>query len=246
MYISTVGTVASASYYWSREWHQPVAGDFHLEAGGQSLLSPLVLFFVFCCSAEAPFLSLQVAPCRRCSCADVESCDTAPRFDAGETRTGIGGWWLVLDTEGRTDPWRSPWCSLSMGVRVGPEQDSSSTSHFFLMITTMGVALDIVGNAGEGEGVEAWRRLVLEFESRAKSGVAGLMQKLLAFEFTSDTAFFELFDKECLGLNQVTGIDIQDEVKCGLVTLRMPDSMLRHHLIMHANAHADWRSNWQG
>ena len=37
---------------------------------------------------------------------------------------------------------------------------------------------------------------------------------MLKLENTNDTTFFELFDKECLELNQVTGIDIQDEVKC--------------------------------
>ena len=72
-----------------------------------------------------------------------------------------------------------------------------------------------------------------------KSGAVGLMQQLLAFagcEFTCDTAFFELFDKECPRLRQVTGIDIRDEVKYRLVTLRMQNNVLRHHLIMHASS----------
>ena len=80
--------------------------------------------------------------------------------------------------------------------------------------------------------VNAWR---LGDGPRAKSSAAGLMQKLLAFEFTSDTALFELFDKECPRLMQVTGIDIQDEVKCGLVTLHMQDDALRHHIVMYAS-----------
>ena len=61
------------------------------------------------------------------------------------------------------------------------------------MVTIERNPLDIVGNAGEGDGLEAWRRLVLELDPRAKSKAAGLMQKLL--EFTSDTASFELFDR---------------------------------------------------
>ena len=123
---------------------------------------------------------------------------------------------------------------VNEGLNVGPEQDSSSTLHFQLMTTTTGKAWDIVGNAGESEGLETWRRL-LEFDPRAKLRGAGLTQKLLAFEFTSDSASFELCDKECLGLKQVTGIDSQDEVKCGLVTLHMQDEMLRHHFIMHGS-----------
>ena len=55
------------------------------------------------------------------------------------------------------------------------------------------------------EKVKAWRRLVLEFDPRATSRVA--------LKITSDTASFELFDRECLKLKQVTSIDIQDEVK---------------------------------
>ena len=45
------------------------------------------------------------------------------------------------------------------------------------------------------------------------------MQELLTFEFTCDTASFELFDKECLRLR---------------VTLHMQDEMPNHHLMMHA------------
>ena len=79
---------------------------------------------------------------------------------------------------------------------MDPEQDSSSTLHFPLMMPTTGKVLDVVGNAGESEGLETWKRLVLEFYPRAKLRAAGLMQKLLAFEFTSDSASFELCDKE--------------------------------------------------
>ena len=63
------------------------------------------------------------------------------------------------------------------------------------------------------EKMNAWRRLVLEVDPRVTSRAAGLTQMLLAFKITSDTASFELFDRECLKLKQVTSIDIQDEVK---------------------------------
>ena len=69
---------------------------------------------------------------------------------------------------------------MNVGLTVSPQHDCSSTLRFLHMMTTTGKALD--GKAGEGEGI-----------SRA----AGLMQELLAFEFTSDAAFFELFDNKC-------------------------------------------------
>ena len=51
----------------------------------------------------------------------------------------------------------------------------------------------------------------------------------MLLEFTSDAASFELFDRECLRLKQVSGIDIQDEVKCVLATLQMQDDMKLDH-----------------
>ena len=58
---------------------------------------------------------------------------------------------------------------MNVGLTVGPQQDSSWTWHFLLMMTTKGKALDTVGHAGEGEG--------LECDPRATSRAAGLMQK---------------------------------------------------------------------
>ena len=80
-------------------------------------------------------------------------------------------------------------------LNVGPEQDGSSTSHFLLVTTATGKVLEVVGNAGEGEGLDAWRRLVQECDPRATSRASGLMEKLLFFEFTSATSPFELLDK---------------------------------------------------
>ena len=79
------------------------------------------------------------------------------------------------------------------------------------------------------------RRLVLEFDPHTKTRAASFRQQLVAFALTSGTGSFEIFDKECHRLKQVTGIEIQDEVKCALVTLHMQHEMLRQHLIMHAS-----------
>ena len=60
------------------------------------------------------------------------------------------------------------------------------------------------------EKVKAWRPghgLSCSFEPREKSRAVGLTLKLLAFKFISDDSSFDLFDKECLRLNQVKGID---------------------------------------
>ena len=65
--------------------------------------------------------------------------------------------------------------------------------------------------------------------------MSALSLKKRVWLFCRTSFSYKLFDKECLGLTQATGIDIQDEAKCGLATLRMQDAMLRQHLIMHAS-----------
>ena len=66
---------------------------------------------------------------------------------------------------------------------------------------------DLQQNTTMLAGGDAWRpgkRVVLEVDPRAKSRAAGLMRHQRQ----------SVFRKECLRLNKVTGIDIQDEVKC--------------------------------
>ena len=53
------------------------------------------------------YLAKQVEECRRSPCASVLRSDA----QASGTRTGVGGWWPVVDEKGVPDPARSPWFS---------------------------------------------------------------------------------------------------------------------------------------
>ena len=77
-----------------------------------------------------------------------------------------------------------------------------------------------------GEGLDGWSRSALELDPRACCEADSSMKELQAVDCPSDTEPHELWDKECLRLDQVTSID----VKCGLVTLSMQDDTLRRRL----------------
>ena len=47
---------------------------------------------------------------------------------------------------------------------IGLEKDINSTMHFLLMPSHTGTTLGIVGNVGEGQGLEGWTRSVMEVE----------------------------------------------------------------------------------
>ena len=59
----------------------------------------------------------------------------------------------------------------------------SKALHLMLTMIVEGSALYIVLNAGHGEGYEAWRRLVLEFDPRSRVRAAGSMMDILAHQF---------------------------------------------------------------
>ena len=63
------------------------------------------------------YLDCQVAKCRHNPRAvEMRSWSTAPRVDTqtSESRTGVRGRHPVLDSQGRPDPWLSPWYSLEL------------------------------------------------------------------------------------------------------------------------------------
>ena len=63
------------------------------------------------------YLADQVEESRHSTCAsELRPIETAPRVDAQASggRTGVGGWWPVLDESGVPDPARSPWFALEI------------------------------------------------------------------------------------------------------------------------------------
>ena len=68
--------------------------------------------------------------CERCVTSDTNLMDAMTNSGASETRV------------------------MNVGMRVGPEQDCCATLHFLHKMSNTGKALDVAGNAGEGEGLE--------------------------------------------------------------------------------------------
>ena len=81
---------------------------------------------------------------------------------------------------------------MNMGLIKGPMKDSNSTLR---SLVVQG------GNSRDGEGLED---CALELDPRTSSTDEGSLQRAVG--------------KECVRLDQLTNIDIQDEVKFGLVT----------------------------
>ena len=71
-----------------------------------------------------------------------------------------------------------------------------------------GRTLGIVGNVGDGEGLEDWIRSALELQPRARSTAEGSLKELEVIDCLSNTSSFEqFFFLKRLRLKEVTGTD---------------------------------------
>ena len=78
-----------------------------------------------------------------------------------------------------------------------------------LMPSHTGRTLGIVGNSGDGGGLQAWRRSACKLDPQASSTVDGAMRELHALDCLSDNKSYELLDKECLQVDQVTSVHLK-------------------------------------
>ena len=104
------------------------------------------------------------------------------------------------------------------------EQARFSTQLFYVLVMTCkSQALDKVVNAGQGEGLEAWRSLVTHHEPGTTTRHAGMLLELLSFNFEGDTlSRLEAFEREIHRYTQSSGDDFADNIRLGVVLRNMP------------------------
>ena len=120
---------------------------------------------------------------------------------------------------------------------VGP----SHQLYFVLVVTCKGQALGIVINAGQGEGLEAWRLLCQRFEPKVHSRQAGLLLSILSWDFTGDVLLrMEALEREIADYEK-GGETVSDAMRMGIVLRQLPDGPIRQHLIMNSDRLKTWQ-----
>ena len=76
-------------------------------------------------------------------------------------------------------------------------RSASVALYYMLVLLCRNEALNVVINAGSGEGLLAWRRLVQRYDSAAATRLAGLLLNLMNWSFSGDIqSRVELFERE--------------------------------------------------
>ena len=120
-------------------------------------------------------------------------------------------------------------------------KEASRQVFYWLLQTCRGSALTIVSNAGQYEGMEAWRQLQLRYEPKIRSRYANQLVNLMSWNFEGDVlAKIDQWEREVANYEAAAKEEIGDNIKIGLVLLRLPESAIKQHLVMNAERLQAW------
>ena len=117
---------------------------------------------------------------------------------------------------------------------LSPDQIAASTQLYFcLVMICKDSALTRIINAGQNEGLSAWRALCRFHEPTTSARSAALLQEVLAFSFEGELqSRLELFDREVARYEMISKEMVGDNIKIGIVTRQMPDGPLKQHVLL--------------
>ena len=123
------------------------------------------------------------------------------------------------------------------------EAGMSSQLYYMLVMICKSSALTRVVNAGPGEGLEAWRSLVLYREPSSQTRSAGLLLELLAYDFEGDVSGkLVAFERDIFRYEQSSKEKFPDSIKIGTLLRRLPEGPLRQHLLLNSARLTGWAS----
>ena len=121
------------------------------------------------------------------------------------------------------------------------DQAASAQLYFILLMLCRGQPLTEVVNAGEMEGVPAWKRLCDIYEPHARSRVAGLLLALLSYTFAGDVeAKLAAFERDVQRYEQRSMETLSDSLKIGVVLKQLDEGSLKQHFLMNAQRLTAW------
>ena len=131
--------------------------------------------------------------------------------------------------------------AVDMPVMSDEERRAGRELYHILISLVRGPALDKVVNAGEYNGLEAWRLLSDRYDPKIRSRTAGQLVHLLRWNFSGDVLTrLEAFEREVTLYTGNSGETVSDNLRIGLVLNNLEDGGLRDHLLMNAERLQTW------
>ena len=127
-------------------------------------------------------------------------------------------------------------------MSLNPEKvQASKQLYFILLMLCRGEPLDIVNNAGQHEGLVAWKKLCNRFEPAVRTRLAGLLLELLRYDFSGDImARLESWEREVTRWEKRAGEPITKNIRIGIVLISLEEGPIKQHLLLHSSKYDSW------
>jgi len=123
-----------------------------------------------------------------------------------------------------------------------PDTQAASTQlYFMLVLVTRGEPLNIVVNAGSGEGLVAWKHLVERYEGATATRLAGTLLQLMNWSFAGDVqSRIELFEREVTLYEKKSSEIVSKNLRIGMVLNGLDKGSLKDHLLLNTSRYNTW------
>ena len=123
----------------------------------------------------------------------------------------------------------------------GANSEACRQLYYILLLLCTSTALNIVVNAGQFEGLLAWRRLHQRYEPKVRTRFAGQMLELLNWSFEGDVQQrLELFERAVTKFETDSAEVVSDAIRIGIVLRQLPEGALKQHLLLNAERLRTW------
>ena len=114
-------------------------------------------------------------------------------------------------------------------------RSSAALLHSALIATCQGTTLTVLRRAGAGEGLEAWRQLLLKYEPSSKQTRVMKLIEVLAFSIKEGALpdRLESFDELVAEFQKESAKVVDDNTKIGVVITSFSTGSLKEYLLLH-------------
>ena len=100
----------------------------------------------------------------------------------------------------------------------------------------------VSAGADQGQGLEGWRRLITEYDTRIAARFSGTLLALRRFDFQGGDLLqrLESLERAVVEHERLSGAIVSDNIRNGIVMLGLPEGDLKNHLVLHSERLNTW------
>ena len=134
--------------------------------------------------------------------------------------------------------------SVVTNASLEPWEASLSAQLYYVMVMLFrDAAQDKMSTIGAGEGLEAWRQAILDWDPKIRTRKVGLLIKIPTAKFSGDIPqSLDQFEHLVREYEGQAGKQFDEDLKIGIVIVNMVDTSIQQHLVKNSARLETWKA----